>query len=494
MNKHELTLEELQKYLPVARIAKKTVQHVLVNELNLQAPSRYLLAGRHGMVWLLVVMNPRALGGQIRKYHNNGVAHQISTAFAGKPVYIANQTGLRYGVLLSQKPKLPKVIPFPDFSEERDLFRLGRTLQGEIAIPARQLKNVLIGAAQGSGKSNLLSLLVHQMRAFGWSLYLADPQLHTFNPDIWNELAATPVAGKDEEMLVILERIQAEIEQRMALFRAIAAGGIPPRDLEAYNEISPDPLPRIGFLIDEANTFLANGSIFDKIADLLRQGRKWGLHIILAGHEWHKKDVPSQVNDMLQTRLALSTPDEQSGKVVLRNARWGRFVQDQPSGRCVLKANGKFKAMQFYLVSDEQQMTWLSTLKPPGPLSEQEIAYVSFAIQNGGEFKISALVEKFQDSEWHMRKLAKSWEQRGWLVPGKSAADPRRVSDVLIELAGLTPENGEKTLARADGSDALARASHVSHDLSHGSRTGLARSDAFSHALTRTHTAHTPDK
>ena len=477
----ELTIEELQKYLPVAQLAKKTVKQVLVNELKLQAPSRYLLLERNGMVWLLAVMNPRALGGQIKKYHNIDVAHQISTAFAGKPVYIANQTGLRYGVLLSAMPKLPKLIPFPSFAEKRDLFRLGRTLQDEITISASEMKNILIGAAQGSGKSNLLNLFAHQMRAFGWDLYLADPQLHTFSPDIWNQVAAHSVAGKEEEVLTILERIRAEIERRMALFLAIADGRIPPRDLDAYNAISPVPLPRIGFLIDEANTFLGNSSIFSGIADLLRQGRKWGLHIVLAGHEWHKKDVPSQVNDMLQTRLALSTPDEHSGAVVLRNARWGRWVQDQISGRGVLKARGKFKAMQFYLVSDEQQMEWLSTVEPAGPLSTDEIAYVAFALEHDRAFTISALVQKFGQSEWGFRKLAQAWEQRGWLIPGKSAAAPRRVSDVLIELAELLPQNGQKTLARSHGSDALARHSHSSHDLSqaqsqvsHASRT-LAR-------------------
>jgi hypothetical protein len=470
----ELTLEELRKYVPVANHAKEIIWHELVNELKLQAPSRFVLASRNEMVWLLAVMNPRALGTSIQKYYKPLVAHQISTAFAGKPVFIANNTGLRYGVLLSQKPKLAKLIAFPGFGEKRDLFRLGHTLQGEVSISAAQMKNLLIGAAQGSGKSNLLSLLVHQMRAFGWQLYLADPQLHTFPPDIWHNLAAAPVASKDEEVLMVLERIQAEIERRMALFRAISDGGIPPRDIDVYNGISPEPLARIGFLVDEANTFLGNPAIFDKLADLLRQGRKWGLHIILAGHEWHKKDVPSRVNDMLQTRLALSTPDENSGRVVLRNTQLGRWVMDQPSGRGVLKARGKFQRMQFYLVTDEQQREWLSTQETPGPLTAEEIAYVDFALEQDAEFKISTLVEKFGKSEWVFRKLAKAWEQRGWLIPGRSAADPRVMSETLIELAGLTPGFQEKTLARSYASDALGRVSHASHDLSHDSRT-LAR-------------------
>ena len=87
----EITLAELEKYIPVAEHAKRIIVHELVTELKLQAPSRFLLVARNGMVWLIVVMNPLALGTTIRKYHNPQVAHQISTAFAGKPVFIAKK-------------------------------------------------------------------------------------------------------------------------------------------------------------------------------------------------------------------------------------------------------------------------------------------------------------------------------------------------------------------------------------------------------------------
>jgi hypothetical protein len=475
MDSQKITLEELEKYREVAEYAKKIIWHELVNELKLQPPSRFLLVGRNGMVWLLAIMNPRALGTSIKKYHNPQVVHQISTAFAGKPVFIANQTGLRYGVMLSAKPTLPKKIIFPGLAEKKDVFLLGRTLQKEITLKASQLKNVLIGAAQGSGKSNTINLLVHQMRAFGWQLYLADPQEHTFNPDIWDSIAAHPVASKDDEVITVLERIKAEIEARKAAFRELADGSIPPSDIDAYNAVSPTPMPRIGFLIDEANTFLANKQIFTMIADLLRQGRKWGLHIVLAGHEWHKRDVPSSVNDMLQTRLALSTPDEYSGGVVLRSSRWGRWVMDQPAGRGALKASSRVTAMQFYLVTDEQQREWLSGNASPSPLTDDERAYVAYALEQGGAFTISALVNHFDVGEWTMRKLAKSWEQRGWLDEGKSASAPRMINETLIQLAGLPPKNNDISLARSHGSDALGRLSHSSHALSHRPRT-LARS------------------
>ena len=468
MDSYELTLEELEKYRAVADYAKQIIWHELVNELKLQPPSRFVLVSRHGMVWLLAIMNPRALGASLKKYHNPQVAHQISTAFAGKPVYIANQTGLRYGVLLSGKPSLPKKIIFPGFSEEKDIFRLGRTLQKEITISAARLKNVLIGAAQGSGKSNTINLLVHQMRAFGWQLYLADPQEHTFNPDIWDTLATHPVASKDDDVVTILERIKAEIESRKAAFRAIADGGVPPSDLDAYNAISPNPLPRIGFLMDEANTFLGNKIIFAAVADLLRQGRKWGLHIVLAGHEWHKRDVPSSVNDMLQTRLALSTPEEHSGSVVLRSPRWGRWVMDQPSGRGALKAGGRATPMQFYLITDEQQREWLSGKTIPKPLTDAEQSLVQYALENlDGAFIINRLAGGFANmTAYKIRTLAERWERRGWLTQPASAVAPRLVTPELAVLAGFN-RTGEQVAQERIGSEQVAQATAQGANRSH---------------------------
>jgi hypothetical protein len=68
-------------------------------------------------------------------------------------------------------------------------------LKGEIAPKASRLGNVIIGASQGAGKSNIEKLFAYQARQAGWKLYLCDPDGHTFNPDIWNHIAAAEVAS-----------------------------------------------------------------------------------------------------------------------------------------------------------------------------------------------------------------------------------------------------------------------------------------------------------
>jgi hypothetical protein len=79
------------------------------------------------------------------------------------PVYITRETGTRYVVLMRGTLSLPKLVPFPSGYLEPNVFRLGVGLKGEIKVPARHLRNVMIGAGQGAGKSNVLDLLSYQM-------------------------------------------------------------------------------------------------------------------------------------------------------------------------------------------------------------------------------------------------------------------------------------------------------------------------------------------
>jgi len=99
--------------------------------------------------------------------------------------------------------------------------------------------------------------------------------------------------------------------------------------------------------------------------------------------------------------------------------------------------------MQFYLVTEEQQREWLATTQTPRALTDDEVAYINYALQeHGGEFNFRKIASAFGTlSDWQARTLAEKWERRGWLERGRDAVSSRMVSEKLIELAGLTPQN-----------------------------------------------------
>src|SRR5690349_20712307 len=76
-----------------AQQAAQVVCHILVDELKLQSPDKFLLTEHGRFVWLLVVMDDLNLGGSMNKYVHETTVHRLSTALNGLPVYISNHSG-----------------------------------------------------------------------------------------------------------------------------------------------------------------------------------------------------------------------------------------------------------------------------------------------------------------------------------------------------------------------------------------------------------------
>lgn len=423
----------LQQFAPVAQQIAAVVDYMMVDEMGLMPPERYEVNERDDRVYLTALFNPLALGRSLKAYENPDVARRLRAALDGLPVAITKRTGTHYVILMSGKISLPKSALFPGFGDP-DFFQLGIGLRGPVNLHANQLKNVMIGAAQGTGKSNVEALLVHQARQFRWKLFLADPDGHTFNPDVWNGIATAPVASSPADLLMVLELVAAELANRIALFRSVANGGVPPADLDAYNLVASEALPRIALSIDEANSYLSDKKVFASLADLLRRGRKWGLHIFLSGHEWHKETVLAEVNDMLQTRIGLNATTEQMGAVILRSTRWGRWVMGKPVGRGVLRTSN-YQQMQFYQVTEDMERTWLSqSVTSPAPIVEQEAALVDRAMQEtDGKMTIDLLMG-WGMGQREARRLVETWELRGWLVQDAKRGNARFVTQKLANL------------------------------------------------------------
>lgn len=426
-------MSSLQDYMPVAQKAANVIEYMMIEELGLVPPEKYELTGKDGRVYLVASFNPLDLGPALKPYENPDVARRLSRSLADLPVAITKRTGTRYVVLLTGRLKLPKSVNFPTGGMTPDMFRLGVGLKGEIHVKAQRLLNVIIGAGQGKGKSNIEKLFAYQARQFGWQLFLADPDGHTFNPDAWNSIAAAPVASSPNDLLILLERVAAELADRVVSFRSVANGGIPPADLDLYNAVAAQHLPRIGLIIDEANSYLGDKKIFSRLADLLRRGRKWGLHIFLAGHEWHKEVVDSEINDMLQTRIGLAVTTDQMGQVILRDRRWGNWLMGKAAGRGVLKVN-EYQPVQFYQVTEEQEQEWLSSAIAPSPLSEDEKLIVQRSLDDADGKMTIDLLMGWGMGQREARRLVEDWELRGWLERDASQGNARVVTPKLANL------------------------------------------------------------
>lgn len=428
----------MSKYLAMAQNTRALVTGML-EKRGLQPPARWMMAERNGFVWLIGVLPTLP---KLSPYLTPDVSHSLSTALKGKPVVLSNSTGLRYAILLSAKPVLPDEAQFPQPFPERDQFSLGIGFRETIAASAQEWQSMLVCGAPGSGKSTFLRLLTHTARVHGWMLYLADPDGNTY-PEVWNQFAEMPVAGSLEEVRLMTERIAAEIGRRSAFYQSqtVLRGGMAPEDLDDYNRLASQPLRRVLVVMDEGNTYLGDRTIERNLAELARRGRKWGVHLVLAGHNWRSKDVSRELSSMLKTRVCFGVADDTSGEVVLDSRRWALYaMRINRSGRGVIQLGGKTQPFQAFKIEKANEIAWLASTSKLEPLSQVELEMVRVAIEElNGEFPVNRLADRLggKISEWDVRNTAKLWEQRGWLTTPADAVSARKVTPELEKLAGF---------------------------------------------------------
>jgi hypothetical protein len=422
-----------------ARTVQAQMSHVMLNDLRLMPPARWLLTERNGQVWLLAMLDRFDLRRPVDAYMSEHVKDTLQ-AVLGLPVVSMTTPWLAYAVKISGKSKLPERVDFPtDAEQRRDVFALGVGLHGEVAIPAAKLLNVIIAARQEKGKSNTMKLLVHQARRNNWPVYLCDPQGHTFNPDVWDTLAAARVARGSEDLLGLVARIRGELENREALFRAAAkrSGGIPPADVEAYNQVQGERMPRVMLAVDEANSLLEKKDVQRAVTDISRQGRKFGLHIILAGHNWRVNDISRELSGLYPIRIAHPVSDDTSAAVVLQSARWGKWIMGRTAGRAVLSMDGEVTPMQVYYLRPEVEAGWIAnaTARQFSPLTEVESMVVSRALaETGGRLSIPILTG-WEIGEREARSMLERWEARGWVERDPVRDNARYITPILAGLA-----------------------------------------------------------
>lgn len=441
-------MSDLNSYLVQAEKVAEVIDALMLDDMHLAAPHAYQLSGRGERVYLIGWYNPLMMGRSLKVYEHPEVARRLRMAL-NLPVTITKETGTRYVVLLHGQVGLPKVIDYPGSDGPCDIFRLGMGLGGEVKLKASRMLNALIGAGQGAGKSTLLKLLVIQMQSWDWKLYLADPQYHTFNPDVWTPQrargVAMSVAGSHQDMLHMVDALEGELANRQASFRAAAATAHKiPDDVDEFNRLAPvhgqGLMPRIGLIGDEFNFFLSHKGIFTRMVELLRAGRKWGLHIIMAGHEWHKDTVPAQVNDLAPTRIALRSL---SGAVVLRNNQWGKWVEGRGPGRGVLRTT-RFEPMQFYRVeSGEWKVDGAEAPEAVSPIPAREAELVRRSIADANGKMTKMLLMEWGLSEREARDLGDRYEIRGWLAKDPLRDNARCITDELLAILGESRPNAQ---------------------------------------------------
>ena len=368
-----------------------------------------------GMTILIAVLDTNRIGDH-SQYIQDDLIHQLKTDLGGRSVYLSNSTGIRYVILLSALPKLPRSIELPS-DIPSGMLSLGMRFNGQlINVPWSKLGHLLIVGMTGSGKSSLLRSIALQAIRNGIQLALADIDQTTFAMLTGHPLLFAPIAASPQDALGLILKAISECDQRAALYRSMAGY---PENIDEYNALAVkagrEPLTRILVMLDESSSVLkamggGSGELAGKLAELGWRGRKFGVHFIFGAQEF-TKDLVGSVREQVNMAIAfrVKTTSAQMAKAIgCTNAH--RIPANRPGFAII----DRFGPMQSYFLPKSLLISSGSTLREA--LSELERNLFAHAIESSqGKLSISRIVEWGGTSQYQARKLQEAWALRGWL-------------------------------------------------------------------------------
>lgn len=307
--------------------------------------------------------NPRVT---VWKFRNQSIPLQewekkrlaIETALGITIVKLAYAKG-KSRVLVYSVPAgddLPEKLEWKDsyLSPKSFVLTLGESYTGPVTVNLAHIPHILLGGSTGSGKSVLLKLLLMQALHKGAEVYIADFKGGVDFPKVWHEKCQ--MCFTEEDLRYTLDQLAAVLEYRKSEFKAL---GCP--NIDAYNETTEQPLPRLIFACDEVAEMLDKtgadnerkkllAQIENRLSTIARQGRAFGIHLILATQRPDATIIPGQIRNNMDFRVC-GRADSVLSQIILDNTSAAEQIPKDARGRFI---TGDGTVFQGYLFDEEQ--------------------------------------------------------------------------------------------------------------------------------------------
>ena len=278
----------------------------------------------------------------------------IETALDITIVKMKNGSG-KSRVLIQAVPAvsdLPEMIQWKDkyLSEQSFILNLGESFTGPITVDLARVPHILLGGATGSGKSVLLKLLLMQANKKGAKVCIADFKGGVDFPPVWHKECR--MCFEEQSTLELLTELVEELERRKTLLKA---SGLP--NIDHYNTATGENLQRYIFACDELAEMLDKTGLtkdqketVNKIEGLLstiaRQGRAFGIHLILATQRPDSTILNGQIKNNINCRIC-GRADNVLSMIILDNTDAADLIPEDAQGRFLLKGGSMFQAYWF---------------------------------------------------------------------------------------------------------------------------------------------------
>lgn len=231
-----------------------------------------------------------------------------------------------------------------------NLIIVGRGLTGDVIIDLNKTPHILLGGNSGSGKTLLLRCILWQGIQQSDIVYIADFKGGVDFGRLWHRFAH--IITEEKPLLEQLNQLVAILEERKKLFLDADVSNI-----NDYFAKTGCFLNRYIFACDEL------GELFDKsgadkerkellsqiearIATIARQGRAFGIHLILATQRPDANILPGQIRDNLTVRIC-GRANSILSTIVIGDGRAAEQIPFDAQGRFIMEDGTIFQSYYF---------------------------------------------------------------------------------------------------------------------------------------------------
>ncbi len=225
---------------------------------------------------------------------------------------------------ISGNENLPSVVHWKDkfLSDEDFILTFGQSRTGQTKINLAKIPHILLGGSTGSGKSVLLKLLIMQCVKKDAEVFIADFKGGVDFLPQWHEKCN--IITEENELLKNLATIVNELEHRKEVLRKYGSANI-----GEYNKNYANKMKRIVFACDEVAEVLDKTGlskeakelvtqIEGKLSIIARQGRAFGIHLILATQRPDANILAGQIRNNIDFRVC-GRADNVLSQIILDN-------------------------------------------------------------------------------------------------------------------------------------------------------------------------------
>ena len=213
---------------------------------------------------------------------------------------------------------------------------LGESVLGKYCVDFAITPHLLLGGSTGSGKSVLLRSLCWQAREKGATVIICDLKGGVDYPRSWKN--SFHFATTENNVLALLERLEKQLNVRKEYLEAADCANI-----DDYNAKCDKKLRRLFFVCDEVAELLDPSGLSKEkrrdidrfvglLATLARQGRAFGIHLILATQRPDANVIPGQIKSNIDIRVC-GRADKILSKIILDNEDAADKIKKTAQGR-----------------------------------------------------------------------------------------------------------------------------------------------------------------